>query len=276
MLTAATAPQPLASDRRMLPVSVVVFSRNDQHQLADCLQSCNWSTDIHVVDSGSTDRTREIAAELGASVHQHPSTTAFEQRNWFIDGGLAKNAWQFHIDADERFTPEIVQELTELLGSDGTKSEAPGYVCASKTIFINKVLRHCPRAPQRVRLLHSSRCRFTEDQQHQCQGAPGQLRESLLHLADRGSMLNWFHKLNDCSPASDIRLKSRGQEPSCSIALFWRIYLLRGGWLDGNAGFHYCRMIAAQSYFREIKAREGQLNWPVQTTKLAQNLSVQE
>src|SRR5690349_22231261 len=92
------------------PVSVVVLTVNEEVNIADCLRSCAWSDDVHVVDSGSTDRTCGIAREMGATVHVHPFESFGLQRNWAIDHIRHKHDWVFHLDADERFTPELVAE----------------------------------------------------------------------------------------------------------------------------------------------------------------------
>ncbi|MEC9372404.1 MAG: glycosyltransferase, partial [Planctomycetota bacterium] len=64
------------------PVSVVILTLNEEDNIGDCIDSCAWCDDVHVLDSGSTDRTCDYAEALGAGVHHHPFTGFGAQRNW--------------------------------------------------------------------------------------------------------------------------------------------------------------------------------------------------
>ncbi len=68
-----------------LPITIIILTFNEELNIADCLSSCTWSDDVQVLDSGSTDRTCEIAEEHGATVHHHPFSSFGEQRNWAIE-----------------------------------------------------------------------------------------------------------------------------------------------------------------------------------------------
>ena len=97
------SPTPMPGTSRV-PVSVVILTLNEEINIAQCLASCAWCDDVHVLDSGSTDRTREIAEEKGATVHINPFESCGAQRNWAIDNIPTKYNWIFHLDADEQFT----------------------------------------------------------------------------------------------------------------------------------------------------------------------------
>src|ERR1051325_440238 len=88
---------------RRPPVSVVVLTFNEEDNIRDCLLSCAWCDDVHVLDSGSKDRTCDIAREMGAAVHFNKFKSFGDQRNWAIDNIPCKHQWHFHLDADERF-----------------------------------------------------------------------------------------------------------------------------------------------------------------------------
>src|SRR4051794_34167182 len=85
-------------------VSVIILTQDEERNIGDCLRSCAWCDDVHVVDSGSRDRTCEIAAAMGAKVHRNPFQSFGQQRNWAIDNIATTHPWHFHLDADERFT----------------------------------------------------------------------------------------------------------------------------------------------------------------------------
>src|SRR4051812_38656155 len=117
------------------PVSVIILAQDEERNIGDCLRSCAWCDDVHVVDSGSSDRTCEIAAAMGAQVHRNPFQSFGQQRNWAIDNIKTKYEWHFHLDADERFTLPLVEEMLDKLAADGSLSDAAAYHCPSMMIF---------------------------------------------------------------------------------------------------------------------------------------------
>src|SRR5438045_4083417 len=96
--------RPAGASEGAAPVSVVTLTLDEERNIADCLRSCAWCDDVHVLDSGSSDRTCAIADAMGATVHRNPFRSFGHQRNWAIDNIATKHNWQFHLDADERFT----------------------------------------------------------------------------------------------------------------------------------------------------------------------------
>src|SRR5688572_14997766 len=154
------SPGPSASSA---PVSVVILTLNEEANIGDCLRSCAWCDDVHVLDSGSTDRTREIAEAMGAAVHVNPFKSFGQQRNWAIDNIPCRHAWHFHLDADERFEPPLVAEMATVLGPDGTRSREDAYLVPSRMIFMGRWLRYSGTYPTyQARLFHRDRCRFTD------------------------------------------------------------------------------------------------------------------
>ena len=114
---------------QQVPVSVVVLTHNEERNLATCLESLTeWATEIFVVDSGSTDRTLEIAARYGGIVVEHPFDTHAKQWNWALENLPLSTEWVLALDADQHVTPALRAEITELLGSGvgGAGREASG------------------------------------------------------------------------------------------------------------------------------------------------------
>ncbi|MDB5294901.1 MAG: glycosyltransferase, partial [Phycisphaerales bacterium] len=120
------------------PVSVVVLTYNEEANIAACLRSCGWSDDVHVLDSGSTDRTADLARAAGAVVHTNPFRSFGQQRNWAIDHIDHRHDWVFHLDADERFTPELVAEMAAVIA---TAPPVAGFYVPHKLIFMGRWLR---------------------------------------------------------------------------------------------------------------------------------------
>ena len=97
-------------------VSVIILSKNEEQDLPACLASLAWCRDVHVVDSGSSDRTVEIARAQGATVWTNPFTSFGQQRNWAIDHCAVKSEWILFLDADERSTPEFERAVVSAIG----------------------------------------------------------------------------------------------------------------------------------------------------------------
>ncbi len=288
-----------------VPVSVVILTLNEEKNIATCLESCRWCDDVHVLDSGSTDRTQDIAREWGAQVHVNSFVSFGLQRNWVIDNIPCKHPWHFHLDADERFTPALVAEMLRLLGPDGKGSRLSAYFVPSKLIFREKWLRHSGGYPTyQMRLFHFGKCRFVDfghSQREDCAGEIGWMVNPYLHYAFSKGMADWFRKHNDYSTtesreAVTVRRRglsfagmgspdavTRGQALK-NLGFFFRardvfrfiyMYLPRVGWLDAVPGFHYCMMMSSYEYWIELKIREQELGWSNRTTAYAERLLAQ-
>jgi len=95
-------------------LSIVILAKNEESRIEECIRSVlGWADEIIVADDESTDRTKEIAESLGAKVFVKKMDIEGKHRNWAYS--LAKNEWVFSLDADERFTPELRNEVAETL-----------------------------------------------------------------------------------------------------------------------------------------------------------------
>ncbi len=88
-------------------LSAVVITRNEERNIADCLESVKWADEIVVLDDNSTDKTAEIAKKYTNKVYQRRMDVEGRHRNYAYS--LAKNEWILSLDADERVTPELTQ-----------------------------------------------------------------------------------------------------------------------------------------------------------------------
>jgi glycosyltransferase involved in cell wall biosynthesis len=285
-----------------VPVSVTILTYNEEKNILACLESCRWCDDVHVLDSGSTDRTQEMARQWGATVHEHMFATFGLQRNWAIDNIPSKYLWHFHLDADERFTPELVAEMLRLLGPDGKNSRQAAYFVPSKLMFRGKWLRHSGSYPTyQVRFFNSCKCRFVDfghGQREDCTGEIGWMVNPYLHYSFSKGMADWFLKHNDYSnrealEAVTVRrmgltfsglgsrdaLTRRRTLKNLTFFLkaralfrFIYMYMMNGGWLDAAPGFHHCMMMASYEYWIELKIREQELGWTNRTTSLADRM----
>ena len=125
-------------ERSRAPVSAVILAFNEEHNLVPCLESlCGWVNNIIVVDSGSTDRTAEIARDYGAQMLVHPFETHNRQWQWALRN-LPEGAseWILGLDADQRVTPELASETCETLesGAEGDFRLAVADVTQNETV----------------------------------------------------------------------------------------------------------------------------------------------
>lgn len=281
------------------PVSVVILTFNEAVNIRACIESCAWCDDVHVLDSGSTDGTQDIARSLGATVHINKFKSFGDQRNWAIDHIPCKHPWHFHLDADERFVPDLVDEMRRRLGPDGSLSKPDAYLCPSKMILMGRWLKYSGGYPSyQVRLFRFGKCRFVDfghGQREDCSGEIGVIDAPYMHYNFSKGLLEWFYKHNDYSSreANEAMLiRGHGRptpkqlvsgDPTSrrrhwkNLSYFlvgraaWRFlynYILRGGLLDGVAGIRYCCMISSYEYWTELKIRERAKPWDVSTAKL--------
>ena len=122
-------------------VSVVILALDEEFNLPDCLESLTGlACEVFVVDSGSTDRTREIAAKAGAALYEHPFENYSAQRNWAQYNLPLSTPWVLHLDADERLTPQLVQEINIVLR--GRTLGVHGFLLRKRTVFLGRWIRH--------------------------------------------------------------------------------------------------------------------------------------
>ena len=168
------------------PVSAIVLTYNEEKNLPDCLASlCGWVHEVFVVDSGSTDRTLEIARDAGATVVEHPFEHYGAQRNWAIDHLPIGSPWTLHVDADERVTPELKASIMAALARDDINtSSVNGFLASRRTMFMGRWIRHGGHYPAwHLRLLRTGFGRCEDrlyDQHFYVSGAVQKLQGDLI------------------------------------------------------------------------------------------------
>ncbi|MFN3476672.1 MAG: glycosyltransferase family 2 protein [Candidatus Methylomirabilales bacterium] len=124
-----------------VPLSVIILTSNEEASLPACLESLKGlDCEVFVVDSGSTDRTMEIAKMAGVHWVEHPFETYAAQRNWAQQNLPIRSEWVLHLDADERLTPELVREINQVLQEP--LHEIDGFLLRRRTIFMGRWIRH--------------------------------------------------------------------------------------------------------------------------------------
>src|SRR6516225_2179202 len=139
-------------------ISVLIFTRNEQQDLPGCLESVAWAEDIHVFDSFSTDRTCEIAAQYGASVHAREFDNYAAQKNAGLHTVAFRNSWVLLLDADERIPQPLARELLEFACS--APLEVNGARLRRRDFFQGTWLKHAQISPFYIRLVRPEKAHY--------------------------------------------------------------------------------------------------------------------
>ena len=125
----------------MADVTAIILTKDEEKNLPDCLKSIqNFAQRAIVVDSGSTDRTCEIAREMGAEVLAHPFENYARQFNWGVDAANVQTEWILRLDADERFPDSLNQKLESVLANP-QNADANGIMLESDFYFLGRKIR---------------------------------------------------------------------------------------------------------------------------------------
>ncbi len=265
-------------------ISVVILTLNEERNLPRCLEAISWCDDVLIVDSFSSDATLKIAAEYGVRVVQRAFDSFAGQRNFAVEHCELRYEWIFHLDADEVMTPDLSAEILGCIPA----TDKDAYRVSSKLMFHGKFLRHAGLFPwYQVRLGRRGKLRFTQVGHGQREQLPshtiGTLKNSLLHFPFEKGLEDWIEKHNRYSTAearqnvygytdddvpildlfsiaTDRRRRAAKKIfrhlPFRTTIRFIYMYLLRGGILDGKAGFMYCRLLAWYEWLIVLKERE--------------------
>ena len=225
----------------LVPLTVVILTKNEEKRLPDCMESVRFADEILVINDESTDRTEAVALQRGARVLHRKMEIEGRHRNWAAQ--QAKHDWILSVDADERVTPELVAEIQTLF------SGVPPFNVYSfpRRNFIGKRwLRHGGWYPSaQVKLYNRTLFKWEEATVH-CRAITdqpsGSLKSDLIHysyrdLGDFIGKLNRQTTLETQKWLSDGRKMSRGKALWRSVDRFYRAYVGKKGYKDGWLGF---------------------------------------
>jgi glycosyltransferase involved in cell wall biosynthesis len=245
-------------------LTVLVPAGNEEKHIKACLESARWADELLVVDSFSTDKTVEIAKEIGARVLQHEYKNSAAQKNWAIP--QAENDWILVLDSDERVTPELAQEIKKVMAMPAQERKA-AYRLFRRTYFFGREIRHCGWDTDSViRLFDRKRADYPEQWVHanmKVDGDVGTFKGRLLHYT-YDSMAQYFEKFDRYTTWSARDLLARGRKATVAnltcrpLFRFLKMYLLRLGFLDGVAGAVLCGLAACSVFTKYAKLWEMQ------------------
>ena len=242
-----------------MKISATIIALNEELNIARAIESLRCADEVLVVDSGSTDRTRQIASQLGARVVQEPWRGYAAQKNLASEHAL--HAWILSIDADESLTEELEGEILELK-RDGPRFDA--YDMPRMAQYLGRWIRHSGWYPDRkVRLFHRGQAQWAGPYVHESvyvKGTTGQLNGKLLHFTC-DSLSAHVKSVDRYTTLAAQQLIDRNSAiPLWRLAFnpgwtFVRSYIIQRGFLDGPQGFTIAWMAALYTFLKYAKAR---------------------
>lgn len=264
-------------------ISVLILTKNEQHDLPAALASVAWSDDIHVFDSLSTDATQEIASAAGAQIHTRTFDDYATHRNTAFALEF-KHPWVFLLDADERPTPELAAEMRRVVGE--APANTAGFRLRRRDFLFGTWLKHAQISPYYIRLVRPERAKYTRaiNEVLEVDGPIAELLHPLDHFPFSKGIAHWIAKHNTYSTMeAELIFRQQGlQNPSLrkalrdpdfhtrrlhQKALFYRLpgrplikwcymMFLRGAILDGAAGITYASLQSIYEYMIVLKTKE--------------------
>ena len=231
-------------------LSIAMIAMNEEANLSRTLESVRWADEIILVDSGSKDRTLEIAHSFGAKTTYHAIKGHGEQKNVALD--LCTSDWILLLDADEVLTPSLQDEIRRLLAcADGREPKYGAYWIPRLNLYFGRWIRHGGFYPDRkLRLFRRGTARLSEGvgphSTPQFTGPKGKLRGDMLHYAYPSMGIYLEHMNRYSSEIGQLLFKSSRTSKSLPAfilnavlnpaATFVYNYFFRLGFLDGREG----------------------------------------
>jgi glycosyltransferase involved in cell wall biosynthesis len=231
-------------------LSVAMIAMNEEANLPRSLESVRWADEIIVVDSGSKDRTLEIAQSFGAKTSYHAFGGHGEQKNVALD--LCTSDWILLLDADEVLTPGLQNEIRHILAcEDGKEPKYGAYWIPRLNLILGRWMRHGGFYPDhKLRLFARGSARLSEGvgphSTPQFSGPRGKLKHDMLHYAYPNLNIYLEHMGRYSSEIAQL-LYQKGRVSKSLPAFVWNVvlnpaatfvynYFFRLGFLDGREG----------------------------------------
>ena len=259
-------------------LTIVIPVKNEEKNLPGCLENVKAFKHVVIVDSGSTDRTLEIAAEYGREVVQFRWDGKFpKKRNWLLRNYAFKTPWVMFLDADERLMPEFCAEVELVL----PETDCDAFICLYDNWFMGRMLRHgdTMRKTAILRLGAGEYERIEEDawshldmeiHEHiQVKGRIGVIKSHLEHHDKRSlesyykkheEYANWEANRYKALKGDFSRLTERQRTKYSLITKWWfglayfcACYFLKFGMLDGKPGYVFAH--GKWKYFANIRKK---------------------
>jgi len=243
----------------MPKLSVIIITYNEEKNIEPCLKSIAWADEVIVVDSFSTDKTIEIANKFTDKIFQHPFHGYGRQKAYALS--KASGEWILNIDADERVTPALKEEIKIAISN----SEMAGYYIPRQNFFCGHWIRHSGWYPDyQLRLFKQEKAQFDERLVHEkvvVKGKTGYLKSPLTHYT-YNSLPEFFKKMQkyvDLWAKDKNQQGKRGGIGKGFLHGFWtffKMFFLQAGFLDGRYGLLLASLYAAYTLAKYARLEE--------------------
>ena len=242
-----------------MQISAVIISYNEEKNIEDAIRSLSWADEILVVDSESTDRTRELAGSLGARVLINSWQGFSAQKQFAVDS--AAHDWIFSLDADERVSPALEKEIREV---QENSSRPEAYKIPRLSYYMGREIKHGGWYPDlQLRLFDRRKGKWNGRIVHESvQMEPGSeirnLRADILHYSVEGAahhnrmIAERYAPLGARTMHEEGRRTTRSKAIFSGIFAFVRSYILKLGFLDGFPGFCIAYFAAHHSFMKHL------------------------
>lgn len=246
----------------MEKVSVTIITKNEEKNIARCLESVRWADEIVVVDTFSTDCTVEICRKFTDKVFEESWLGYGPQKN--LCATRASNRWIFNVDADEIISPECAEAVKKLLSSE---RKLPLYRFPRKNFIADRWVRHAGWYPDLIsRLYDRDRVSFSDSMVHERlipDNEGGIINHPILHYSFDG-MEDYVQRQNRYSSLYAEERKRLGWKANWThlylrpVWVFFKTYFLRQGFREGLLGMFLSLSMAFYTYLKYAKTRSIQ------------------
>ena len=274
--------------------SILIHTKNEAENLQECLNTLKWSDDINILDSYSTDKTKEIALKNSCNFilrSNYDKSKPFggsesEHRNWALRNIEFKYQWLFVIDADERCTESCYQNIKKVINIQNNPFVA--YRFKRRDFFQNKYLKYTQLTPWYIRLYKPQYVTFSRSINvvTEVNGKVGSSRGFIDHYPFQKGLSHWVERHNSYSSfeakeyiklksqkislkliktilfESEFEIRRKAQKvlfyklPFRIFIKFFVTYIVRKGFLDGRAGFNYAMLQFFYEFLIILKQKE--------------------
>jgi glycosyltransferase involved in cell wall biosynthesis len=265
-----------------VPVSAFIMTLNEENNLRACVDSLHWVDEVVIVDSESSDKTRELAERLGCRVVTKRLVSWSEHQNWVLRNVTFRNEWVLNVDADETIPPDLAEEIRAVVTKN---TDTVAYRFRRKDYFLGRWLKHASFYPLWLTRLYKPQTVSFERLVNpitKIDGLVSDLEGHLIHHPFSKGVSHWFERHNSYSTleareyrkvetvtrpglfASDVNERRRAFKslflrlPFRPLVKFVFLYFFKLGFLDGKAGFYYSTMQAFYEFMISVKLVELQ------------------
>lgn len=256
---------------KQLKISVVIATKNEEKMIKDCLESVKWADEIVIIDDFSEDKTVEIAKKFGVKIFLHKWPGFSKQKNYGFK--RATGDWILSLDADERVTPELKEEILKEIKK--TKNPFSGYHIPRLNNILGKDMYFGGWYPDyQKRLVRREKFKRWKGKLHEemlVRGQTGKLKSNIYHITHRG--LSWMVEKSLVYTRHEAEEMLKAKHPKM---VWWRFFrpmaqeffyrlIKKSGWRDGIIGWIeaiyqtfnkfliYARLWEMQNFQKKIK-----------------------